>query len=430
MYALPGNFYRIRSAFKYGAHKLGQLLLRPKNEIADEILNFFSNTRAMHERHQHSSHTRHLLLEFSDQESLSASLSSPVEFLSDDGIPLKSSVSDFDYDSVELDRFSVREVSPETASEACDSVDGSFVSGHSIIEGKCLLSHSNSSTENGSSEDQQIDLADSERFGFNLWLKNREEHVELNNKYLSCLDNPGVVCNCTTGSSSTLKAHISENLSFDYGELDTASVGGESEASNPLADLTGDYHSNIRSLLSAQLCHGFALSAAPMVLSRPSSPLRIQNKKPRDIICRSISLKENEFSQKDTNVMSTNHITWANSDSALFSNAFHFQGTQKPRGIGTYFPNMVLFCSILLLSLSIFSSILIAIISCRVLTWRGLCIGGVEITILIRTIIMASIVENQILLKMKLCLHEEDFLDEGDRMYSANLLVRLEVGIK
>ncbi|KAL8516440.1 hypothetical protein ACS0TY_014918 [Phlomoides rotata] len=349
-----GNFYRIRSAFKYGALKLGQLLLRPRDNIAEEILKFFSNTRAMHEHHQQSSKTRHLVLEFSDQDSFSASLSSPVELFSDDGMPLKSSASDFDNDSVcfeqapilesgsELDRYSMREVSPETASEAWDSVDGFFISGHSMLGGKCLLSHPNSHTENGCLEDQRITLADSERFDFNLWLKNREEHLELNkNKFLSCLDDPEVVGNGKNGFSSTLKAHILENLSFDYRDIDAASVGEESEASDPLADLTGDYHSNIRSLLSAQLCHGFALSAAPPVPNRPSSsPSRIQNKKPQDIFCRSMSLKENEFSQKDTNIMSTNHIMCADSDSALLSNGFHFQGTQKSRGLGTYFPNM------------------------------------------------------------------------------------------
>lgn len=157
----------------------------------------------MHEQHPHSSSTRHLLLEFSDQESLSPSFSSPVELFFDDGMLLKSSLSDYDNDS-ELDKFSMREVSPEMTSGACDSLDGSSVS---IIGGRCLLSHSNSSTENGSLEDQQID---SERFGFNLWLKNREEHVELNNKFLSCMDNSEVVCNCTTGSSSTLTAQFSK----------------------------------------------------------------------------------------------------------------------------------------------------------------------------------------------------------------------------
>lgn len=335
-----------------------------------------------------------MALEFSDEESLTASLSSPVELFSDEDMLLKSSVSDFDNDSVgaeqtpilesgvELDRYSIREVSPDMASEACDSADGTFVSGHCIVGGKYGLASSNSSlrngrsdyilsrncgasfsesdfckphyftskssAENGSSEDQQIDLVrDSEKFGFNLWLENREEHVEMNNTYQWYMDNPEAFC--ITGSNSTPKANILESLSLDFREIDSTSVGGESEAFNPLADLTGDYDSNIRSLLRAQLCHGFALSAAPVVQNPPSSSSRIQNKSPWDIVRQSISRRENEFSQLDSHIMSTDHIMHAGVDSALLGTAFHFEGTQRARGTGTYFPHMVLYCFVLLL---------------------------------------------------------------------------------
>ncbi|KAK1576529.1 hypothetical protein Q3G72_014677 [Acer saccharum] len=44
-----GNFYRIRSAFKYGARKLGQILLLPRERLADELNNFFANTLERHE---------------------------------------------------------------------------------------------------------------------------------------------------------------------------------------------------------------------------------------------------------------------------------------------------------------------------------------------------------------------------------------------
>ncbi|KAK3218942.1 hypothetical protein Dsin_012912 [Dipteronia sinensis] len=44
-----GNFYRIRSAFKYGACKLGQILLLPRERLADELYNFFANTLERHE---------------------------------------------------------------------------------------------------------------------------------------------------------------------------------------------------------------------------------------------------------------------------------------------------------------------------------------------------------------------------------------------
>ncbi|XP_057513302.1 uncharacterized protein LOC130795287 [Actinidia eriantha] len=43
-----GNFYRIRSAFTYGARKLGQILLQPEDNIVSEIRKFFSNTLDRH----------------------------------------------------------------------------------------------------------------------------------------------------------------------------------------------------------------------------------------------------------------------------------------------------------------------------------------------------------------------------------------------
>ncbi|KAK2981819.1 hypothetical protein RJ640_010336, partial [Escallonia rubra] len=43
-----GNFYRIRSAFTYGARKLGRILLQPEDNVADEICKFFSNTLDRH----------------------------------------------------------------------------------------------------------------------------------------------------------------------------------------------------------------------------------------------------------------------------------------------------------------------------------------------------------------------------------------------
>ncbi|XP_057549676.1 uncharacterized protein LOC130827830 isoform X2 [Amaranthus tricolor] len=47
-----GNFFRIRSAFSYGARKLGQILLQPQENIAEEVCNFFTNTLARHGKGQ------------------------------------------------------------------------------------------------------------------------------------------------------------------------------------------------------------------------------------------------------------------------------------------------------------------------------------------------------------------------------------------
>ncbi|KAL0338088.1 UNVERIFIED_CONTAM: hypothetical protein Sangu_1330900 [Sesamum angustifolium] len=43
-----GNFYRIRSAFSYGARKLARILTQPEDSVATELHKFFSNTMARH----------------------------------------------------------------------------------------------------------------------------------------------------------------------------------------------------------------------------------------------------------------------------------------------------------------------------------------------------------------------------------------------
>ncbi|KAL0347557.1 UNVERIFIED_CONTAM: hypothetical protein Scaly_1771700 [Sesamum calycinum] len=43
-----GNFYRIRSAFSYGARKLARILALPEDSVATELHKFFSNTMARH----------------------------------------------------------------------------------------------------------------------------------------------------------------------------------------------------------------------------------------------------------------------------------------------------------------------------------------------------------------------------------------------
>ncbi|KAH7672503.1 Polynucleotide adenylyltransferase protein [Dioscorea alata] len=43
-----GNFYRIRSAFTYGARKLGRILLLSEERIAEELSKFFTNTLERH----------------------------------------------------------------------------------------------------------------------------------------------------------------------------------------------------------------------------------------------------------------------------------------------------------------------------------------------------------------------------------------------
>ncbi|KAG8387935.1 hypothetical protein BUALT_Bualt02G0073000 [Buddleja alternifolia] len=121
----------------------------------------------------------------------------------------------------------------------------------------------------------------------------------------------------------SMKEHTLEMTSEESYDLRNLIQEANLKLSNPLADLTGDYDSHIRGLLYGQLCHGFSLSAS--VVYNP--PSLLSNKKPWDIVRRSMSLWRNQFSQMKSMEQSMCPVVVANS-----AIAFHSKGTQKTRG--------------------------------------------------------------------------------------------------
>ncbi|KAF8394834.1 hypothetical protein HHK36_018770 [Tetracentron sinense] len=88
-----GNFYRIRSAFTYGARKLGRILLLPGESIADELKKFFMNTLDRHGRGQ-KPNVRNPVLTFGTNGPGHASLFSGIETYTEDKSVLESPSSD------------------------------------------------------------------------------------------------------------------------------------------------------------------------------------------------------------------------------------------------------------------------------------------------------------------------------------------------
>ncbi|KAL3649207.1 hypothetical protein CASFOL_005610 [Castilleja foliolosa] len=343
-----GNFYRIRSAFKFGSHKLGQILSRPRDKVADDICRFFSNTHARQEDH-YSSSIQGLALDFGDKEpsSFTDSLSSTAEFFSEDDTLLKSSVSDFDNGSNGTGHAPVS----DSINEACYSADSVRAAKYGLATSNSRNGTSENSNYSASLSDNHFRKSDhflksttengSSDRSDSSWSENRDKLVEMNNTYRWCMDS-------SDSSSIIMKDNNGlENASFDVREIDSTSIGGESEVFNPLADLSGDYDGNIRSLLRGQLCNGFSSS---MSNHCPSPPPIIQNRKPWDIVRQSMprmvnNKNNNKVSQMNSHtVLSTDHIPFAGVDSGFPVNAFHFDEKQKTRGTGTYFPQMNLVC--------------------------------------------------------------------------------------
>lgn len=373
-----GNFYRIKSALKYGARKLGQILLQPKDKVADEICKFFSNTCERYEN-DYRNRLRHLVLEFDIEESLTASLSSPDDLSSEFDLPLKSSDSDFDNNSIGVgrssddiefqngyERDSIREVSLEMGSDACFSTDGFFMSGHSGIGDRDSFETSNStlrnglsgytssdkyssylsenlchkpqhlslysSAENGRFQSYQADFGiTGDKFGLKSWLEDTGKHVEMDSTH-NC---------CAADFSSTIKADILENSSLCTPGIDSTNLGGESKAFNPLADLTGDYDTHVRSMLLGYLCHRFA---SEPVVSDPPSPISSVEAK-QEFMTESNPLGQNNLCQMNAHKILSQQLVDPGINSALLSTALQFQGKQRSRGTGTYFPQMIVNCT-------------------------------------------------------------------------------------
>ncbi|XP_051134423.1 uncharacterized protein LOC127253732 isoform X2 [Andrographis paniculata] len=289
------NFYRIRSAFKYGAYKLGQTLLQPRDKVADEISRFFVNTLTRHQSDNTSS--IQCLTDFGNEESLSVSVPSPAELISVDDGHVKSSISDVDRDSVRMDskndtdRYLMHEHYLEASSSDSGGVvasqdlatsDSSQRKGASDFEAcsdydKILSWDRSCKSSSFASQTRSLEKGDScqnnlvdnsyRKFGLDSLSLDTTGCGEVNNNCQQYMDNSQAVSKARS-DSSIAKANFSDNSSPDFWEADFKSIGGESESFNPLADLSGDYDDHIRSLLYGQLCLGYP---SPLSYHHPPS---------------------------------------------------------------------------------------------------------------------------------------------------------------
>ncbi|KAG5567088.1 hypothetical protein RHGRI_002601 [Rhododendron griersonianum] len=282
-----GNYYRIRSAFKYGARKLGRILLLPRERIANEIKRFFANTL---ERHGHSfsnvsssSHSR-TFSEESIQQNLNLDLDNnkleerdnePDRYwMNGNSINVKSKMARTIVGNGEASLRIADDTSDGSPSSRClsNSLHGlNYHAPHFYFSG---FSPENGNLENGYLNEEKLANVD-EKMGFDSWTELREN--DLNHEDVS---------SSGSGISSPVAA-ISDGP-LDFRERDLAHLGditGIPETLIPLSDLSGDYDSHIRSLLYGQCCHGYALSAPVL----PNS------------LHQSIPVKQNASSQIKTN---------------------------------------------------------------------------------------------------------------------------------
>lgn len=363
------NFYRIRSAFRFGARKLGQILLLPKDDIADEIKLFFKNTLDMHGRTSGPDLEDSSLIFDSKGFGVLSNLSH-TETFSEDEMYSKLLNLDFDDDmlvgvedmgSTEgssslsghriaadacIDLATFRSLSLRSTNETSDcSLGSSQLSGtHSGRQYNVPhLYFSGSFTENWNLESvksKPLDSGDG-KVGLDSWLEGENHLVDERVSYSDSL------------ISSQEDVNVSDSLSLDFRERGLAGSVGDLESINPLSNLTGDYDSHVRSLLYGQCCHGYALSAPILRTSPPTSPSQIHNTspptspsqfhntKPWETASQSMPLHQNPCTQPNPNGAVMGPPSYYSTPS---NPAFGWEERRKVRGTGTYFPNTNGFC--------------------------------------------------------------------------------------
>ncbi|CAK9142709.1 unnamed protein product [Ilex paraguariensis] len=384
-----GSFYRILSAFKYGARKLGKILLLPRERIADEIKKFFANTL---ERHgcKCGADIQSSVLSVDAEWSSTLSSSSHAETLSEDGMQLKSLNGDSDGDisgvehkctSVhrnELDRYLTRLNYLQIESESGCSTNGTAVSGYhlagdendletprslsfrrendtsdcsptssnfkSSLSGICnrapyfYLFRSpteNVNFENGNLCPKRLSEVVDENRGFGSWLEQSENHLVASNA-VHANHHEGL---SDSGSAiSSPDANSLESLSLDFREIGSTGIVDDMETLNPLADLSGDHDSHIRNLLYSLSCHGYALSA-PVLLNSPTSLYQLRNKRPLDTVQRSMPLNQNACSQVSTDKVVLGSLVYPH-NFIPFNPTFDSDEKHMAQGTGTYFSIM------------------------------------------------------------------------------------------
>ncbi|KAM4095958.1 hypothetical protein ACJW30_08G070600 [Castanea mollissima] len=385
-----GNFYRIRSAFRYGARKLGWILMLPGERIANELNKFFSNTLDRHRSNcwtdidsDLSSLKLHSVLCSEDKVFLKSSFGFHDDKIS--GIEVTSRIINgserhsqkvvsselvpeldhpvernalfkyrFSGDAKQLATSGTVDIRSTNDSRNCLSLDSTL---RSLVLGNFHrashfnnsgLSRKNEKIENWNpclNMPQNSDVIDekienrkpcqnlplnsviNDEMGSALCSEVKEKLVG-SNSVCSCINQEGMTSTCSAISSSVA------NISPRNGEGYIVRVSGSSEALKCLLDLSGDYDSHLRNLRYGQHCHGYAVSP-PQLPSPPVSP-QLQIMKPWE----TLQIKKNVHSQMSKNGVALGTRFYDVSHLTSSCAAYGLEEKKKPRGTGTYFPKL------------------------------------------------------------------------------------------
>lgn len=377
-----GNFYRIRSAFTYGARKLGHILSQPEENLADELHKFFTNTLDRHGSGQRPDVQDHVLVyghdgfspafpfsgtetyeeemtvsEFADLAGISGQRRmDPEESLCNglNKIEVSGTVMEQKRNLNKLERGSIRVFPlPEADSYANGgtAVSGYRLSGDAkdlatlriqsprISEETSKLSPS--SSEDGISPLGKPHLAPYLHFSRtqNGKMRNggpdlkQEEKLDLNVNKLSSGMDTRLTVHCDRDENQFVSNHEADGPSNSRPLEEFRS--GYWEAVNSLPDLSGDHDSQLNSLQYGRWCYEYGSSAHVSPRMAP----QFQSQDTWDAMRWSPRMRQNVFPHMNANGVVSGPQIYLMNPPITTGATFGMEEIPKPRGTGTYFPN-------------------------------------------------------------------------------------------
>ncbi|XVF65932.1 hypothetical protein PTKIN_Ptkin09bG0290700 [Pterospermum kingtungense] len=397
-----GNFYRIRSAFTYGARKLGQILSQAEESLADELRKFFLNTLDRHGSGQRpdvqdidplsrfsgfgaassvsgteSCQEDQTLYESesSNSSTMTGNHRSDIEGslhkVNNGNVSRRKTNLDKNLDKLQgsVNTISVSEIrlSGDAKDLATSRIQGLVISNDAhkscppnaekSVSSLDKVRHAphlyfrSSSLENGDIRNGNAECKQPENSGFTeknvtsgILHANSEEmstNVRVNHSENQLVVSQGV--QSPVGSKQhrliSKSAWSSEELYPGYSRHPASSgATGSREALSSLSDLSGDYDTHLGSLNYCRWCYDYAFSASVTPISSPLVS-QFQSKNSWDVVRQSAQFRQNAVSPINANGVVPRQAYYPVNPPMLHGVGFGMEEMPKPRGTGTYFPN-------------------------------------------------------------------------------------------
>ncbi|GFY83823.1 PAP/OAS1 substrate-binding domain superfamily [Actinidia rufa] len=372
-----GNFYRIRSAFTYGARKLEQILLQPEDNIVGEICQLEkANSDLKPANSVGINGSCELDLDGLSQNGgnncevsgIERKIGRPVNGHEKGSMKAVTSTSSSETDgSVNgtsvMDRFSgdaedlassriqglkisngVPKAFHPSGEESKTQRGIPFHAPHLHFSGS-LSGHGKLGYENSNTKELEYSglTLEQEVSSGPLPVPNEEPDIcvgHARDKNLSdgdheVLNNGG---SKDVVSVSNPVACSTAGFNPGYREMTSANAAGRPEYSNSVTDLTGDYDSHLNSLKYGQWCYEH--SSIPSLHITPALPSQFLGTNPWNVIQHSRHFKGNGLFNMNANGVVPRPAVYHTNTLLIPHTSFATEEMPKHRGTGTYFPNM------------------------------------------------------------------------------------------